>query len=123
MAERILVVEDDEKSRRLLDDVLRFHGYAILAVESGELALREAPAFAPQAALLDIQLPGMNGFQLLESLRGLFGALPVIAVTASVMSHDRERILGAGFDAYIPKPVNIRQLLEILRAQLARRPE
>jgi two-component system cell cycle response regulator DivK len=123
MPERILLVEDDEKSRRLLDDVLRFHGYSVMAVDSGERALREVPAFAPQAALLDIQLPGMTGFQMLEGLRLRFGAMPVIAVTASVMHHDRERILGAGFDAYIPKPVNIRQLLEILRAQLARRPE
>lgn len=118
MAERILVVEDDEKSRRLLTDVLGFHGYEVLALDSGERAVREAAAWRPDAALLDIQLPGMTGFQLLEALRRLFGPMPVIAVTASVMDHDRERIVGAGFDAYIPKPVNIRELLEILRKQL-----
>lgn len=119
MVERILVVEDDEKSRRLLSDVLGFHGFQVLALDSGERALREAAAWRPDVALLDIQLPGMTGFQLLDGLRALFGTMPVIAVTASVMDHDRERIVGAGFDAYIPKPVNIRQLLEILRDQLA----
>lgn len=119
MAERILVVEDDEKSRRLLVDVLAFHGYEVLALDSGERAMREARAWMPDAALLDIQLPGMTGFQLLESLRAFFGPMPVIAVTASVMDHDRERIVGAGFDAYVAKPVNIRQLLEILKDRLA----
>lgn len=116
MPSRILVVEDDEKSRRLLADVLGHHGHEVAACASGEEALREARRQAPHAALLDIQLPGISGFEVLEGLRAVCGEprLPVLAVTASVMEHERARILAAGFDAYVAKPVNIRQLIGIL---------
>lgn len=121
MASLVMVVEDDEKSRRLLADVLRHRGYEVAAFESGEAALRVAAALSPRAALVDIQLPGMNGFDVLVGLRALCGnaRLPVLAVTASAMDHDRRRILASGFDAYVAKPVNIRQLLETLDALVA----
>ena len=121
MIRRILVVEDDEKSRRLLSDVLAYHGYEVLAAESGEQGLAEAIARAPDAALLDIQLPGISGFEVLAALRaGSAGErMPAVAVTASVMDQDRRRIFAAGFDAYIAKPVNIRQLIDTLQRLLA----
>ncbi|MGE5615596.1 MAG: response regulator [Bacillota bacterium] len=116
MSKRILVVEDDEKSRRLLVDVLGYHGYDVCAAESGEQGLRDARDRAPDAALLDIQLPGISGFDVLAELRSWSDRtrLPVVAVTASVMDHDRRKILAAGFDAFVSKPVNIRELLETL---------
>ena len=122
MPRRILVVEDDEKSRRLLTDVLGFHGYEVWAVETGEQGLRDAAAYAPDVALLDIQLPGISGFDVLRRLRSENGGahLPVVAVTASVMDQDRRKILAAGFDAYVAKPVNIRELLQTLEELLAR---
>ena len=118
MAKRILVVEDDEKSRRLLTDVLGYHGYEVAAVESGEEGLERARSRPPDAALLDIQLPGISGFDVLAELRSWTdrGRMPVVAVTASVMDHDRKRILAAGFDAYVSKPVNIRELLQTLES-------
>jgi len=120
MAKRILVVEDDEKSRRLLTDVLGYHGYDVAAVESGEQGLDEARARTPDAALLDIQLPGISGFDVLAELRSWSGGrLPVVAVTASAMDQDRKMILAAGFDAYVAKPVNIRQLLQTLEQLFA----
>jgi CheY-like chemotaxis protein len=121
MPSRILVVEDDEKSRRLLCDVLAYHGYEVVAAESGEQGLAEAIARAPDAALLDIQLPGISGFEVLAALRsGAAGErLPAVAVTASVMDQDRRRIFAAGFDAYVAKPVNIRQLIDTLQRLLA----
>ena len=124
MAKRILVVEDDEKSRRLLVDVLGYHGYEVCAAESGEQGLRDARDHAPDAALLDIQLPGISGFDVLAELRSWDDRtrLPVVAVTASVMDHDRRKILAAGFDAYVSKPVNIRELLHTLGALLAEEP-
>ena len=70
MAKRILVVEDDEKSRRLLIDVLGFHGFEVIAAESGERGLEAVGERLPDAALLDIQLPGISGFAVLEQLRG-----------------------------------------------------
>jgi CheY-like chemotaxis protein len=120
MASRILVVEDDEKSRRLLTDVLRWHGYDVAAVETGELGLAEAGARPPDAALLDISLPGISGFELLAALRanGL-PPFPAVAVTASVMDEDRRRMLAAGFDAYVGKPVNIRELIATLQRLLS----
>jgi len=120
MASRILVVEDDEKSRRLLVDVLGWHGYEVDAADSGERAVAAAQARAPHVALLDIQLPGMSGFDVLAALRGdgFERRIPAIAVTASVMDQDRRRILAAGFDAYVGKPVNIRQLLDTLQRLL-----
>jgi CheY-like chemotaxis protein len=120
MASRILVVEDDEKSRRLLVDVLGWHGYDVAAAENGERAIASAHATPPHAALLDIQLPGMSGFDVLAALRGagFDRRIPAIAVTASVMDQDRRRILAAGFDAYVGKPVNIRELLGTLEKLL-----
>jgi CheY-like chemotaxis protein len=121
MPRRILVVEDDEKSRRLLVDVLGWHGYEVEAAPSGEDGLEIAQARRPDAALLDIQLPGMNGFDVLAGLRGppFHMRIPAVAVTASVMDQDRRRIIAAGFDAYVGKPVNIRELLETLDRLLA----
>ena len=119
MAERILVVEDDERSRRLLRDVLAHHGYEVAAFGSAEAALEDVAAAAPALALLDIQLPGLSGYELLPRLRASCGvALPALAVTASVMDADRRKIVDAGFDAYVAKPVNIRQLLDMIAAIL-----
>ena len=118
---KVLVVEDDEKSRRLLRDVLAFHGFQVTAVESGEEGLREARLVRPDIALLDIELPGINGMGVLAELRREYPQprLPVVAVTASVMDQDRKNILAAGFDAYVPKPVAIRELLATMRGFLA----
>ena len=119
MAKRILVVEDDERSRRLLADVLAHHGYDVSAFESGEEGLEALHAQRLDAALLDIQLPGISGFDMLAEVRASeSAALPVVAVTASVMDHDRKKILAAGFDAYLAKPVNIRELLSTLDSLL-----
>jgi len=122
MAKRILVVEDDEKSRRLLSDVLQYHGFDVCAVASGEAGCADARECSPDAALLDIELPGISGFEVLRRLRDESGGarMPVIAVTASVMDQDRRKILAAGFDAYVPKPVNIRELVTILNELLSR---
>ena len=122
MPSRVLVVEDDEKSRRLLIDVLGLHGYVVRAAASGEEGLADARLCVPDAALLDIQLPGISGFDVLARLRAESGNahLPVIAVTASVMDQDRKKILAAGFDAYVSKPVNIRELLATLNKFLTR---
>ena len=120
MPSRILVVEDDERSRRLLVDVLGHHGFEVVAVETGELGLERTLERLPDAVLLDIQLPGINGFEVLWKLRQVAGGrrVPILAVTASVMDHDRRKIMEAGFDAYVPKPVNIRELLRTLNEML-----
>jgi two-component system cell cycle response regulator DivK len=120
MSSQILVVEDDEKSRRLLVDVLAHYGFDVEGVETGEQGVQRSRDRRPDAVLLDIQLPGINGFEVLWKIRQMAAGkpLPILAVTASVMDQDRRKIMDAGFDAYVPKPVNIRELLQTLRALL-----
>jgi CheY-like chemotaxis protein len=120
-ASLILVVEDDPRSRRLLRDVLGFHGYRVQEVDSGEDALAAIAVERPAAVLLDIQLPGISGFDVLARLRAdqSLAGVPVVAVTASVMEHDRKRIMAAGFDHYLPKPVDLDQLLRLVAEMVA----
>ena len=101
-------------------DVLGHHGFEVVAVETGEAGLARSGERLPDAALLDIQLPGINGFEVLWKLRQIAGGerVPILAVTASVMDHDRRKIMEAGFDAYVPKPVNIRELVKTLNGML-----
>ena len=120
--ERILIVEDNEKSRRLVRDVLRFKGYETVETETAEEGLRVAREVRPALILMDIQLPGMSGIDALGCLRAdpATRDIPVIAVTASVMTQDRKQILAAGFDAYQPKPITVKSFLDAVRQTLDR---
>ena len=120
--ERILIVEDNEKSRRLVRDVLRVKGYETVETETAEEGLRVAREVRPALILMDIQLPGMNGIDALGYLRAdpATRDIPVIAVTASVMTQDRKQILAAGFDAYQPKPITVKAFLDAIRETLDR---
>ena len=109
----VIIIEDDEKSRRLLADVLGHHGYTILQTDRAEEVVGLLEASHAGVVLMDIQLPGISGFEALARIRALPGiaATRVIAVTASAMDLDRKRIMDAGFDGYVPKPVNLKELL------------
>src|SRR5262245_16048356 len=111
--ETILVVEDNEKNRRLLRDVLQFKGYKTLESETAEDGIRIAHESKPSLILMDFHLPGMNGIQALEVLRAdaATRSIPVIAVTASAMTEDRQRIVAAGFDGLQTKPINVKVFL------------
>jgi len=119
----ILIVEDNEKNLKLVRDVLQVKGYATLEAGTGEDAIRLARERKPDLILMDIQLPGMSGIEALEILRAdpATAPLPVIAVTASVMQHDRKQITAAGFDAYVGKPINIKEFLDAVRSALEAR--
>ena len=118
--ETILVVEDNEKNRRLLRDVLQFKGYRILESETAEEGIRIAHEDKPALILMDFHLPGMNGIQALEVLRAddATRAIPVIAVTASAMTEDRQKIIAAGFDGLQTKPINVKTFLEAVAQTL-----
>ena len=120
--ELILVVEDNEKNRKLVRDVLTVKGYQLLEAETGEDALRLARERHPALVLMDIQLPGIDGIEALRQLRAdrATAAIPVVAVTASAMTHDRQKIMAAGFDAYQAKPISVRPFLELVRDVLDR---
>ena len=122
--ELILIVEDNEKNRKLARDVLQATGYRTLECGSGEDALRLARESAPALVLMDIQLPGMDGIEAFRRLRDdpATRAIPVMAVTASAMTHSRQTILAAGFDGYQTKPISVRDFLAAVRALLDRPP-
>lgn len=120
--ELILIVEDNEKNRKLERDVLQFHGYRTAEAETAEEGIRLARESVPALILMDIQLPGMNGMQALGYLRAdpLTRTVPVIAVTASAMTHDRQKIMAAGFDGYQSKPINVKEFVAAVRQMLDR---
>ena len=118
----ILIVEDNEKNLKLVRDVLQAKGYATIEAGTAEEGIRLALERQPNLILMDIQLPGMNGIEALKALRAdpATAAIPAVAVTASVMQQDRKQITAAGFDAYVGKPINIREFLETVRSVLER---
>ncbi len=120
---RILIIEDNEKNLKLVRDVLQVKGHTTFEAMTGEDGVRIAREELPDLVLMDIQLPGMNGIDALRVLRTdpQTAAIPVIAVTASVMQQDRKMITDAGFDAYVGKPINLREFLEAVRVALERR--
>jgi two-component system, cell cycle response regulator DivK len=122
--ELILIVEDNEKNRKLVRDVLQWKGYRTIEAETAEIGLALARESNPVLILMDIQLPGMSGIDALLELRAdaATRSIPVVAVTASAMMQDRQRILAAGFDAYQSKPIDVKAFLELVSTLVAAGP-
>ena len=117
LGKRVLIVEDNEKNMKLVRDVLQATGYSTLEATTGEEAIELSLSQAPALVLMDVQLPGIDGVEALERLRQneRTASIPVLALTAQAMSGDRERFLEAGFDGYLSKPVDVRELIEAVR--------
>ena len=115
--ERVLVVEDNEKNMKLFRDVLMATGYRTLEATTGWRAIKLAAEHAPDLVLMDIELPDIDGVEVLSRLRAdeRTASIPVLAVTAQAMHGDRERFLSAGFDGYMSKPVNVVELVGAVR--------
>jgi two-component system, cell cycle response regulator DivK len=111
--ELILIVEDNPKNLKLVRDILQVKGYQTVEAETGEEGVRLARERLPALILMDIQLPGMSGIEALGLIRAdaMTRTIPVIAVTASVMPQDRQRVMAAGFDGFQGKPISVRELL------------
>jgi two-component system cell cycle response regulator DivK len=120
--ELILLVEDNDKNRKLAHDVLVHDGYRVVDAESAEEALRLVQEQRPDLVLMDIHLPGINGIEALRRLRDEPATrdIPVMAVTASAMTHDRAKIMAAGFDGYQSKPISVKPFLAAVRQLLDR---
>ena len=118
----VLIVEDNDKNRKLVRDVLTFKGYNVIESETGEEGVRLARERSPSLVLMDIRLPGIDGVEALRRLRAeeTTRGISVMAMTASVMSEDRQKILAAGFDAYQSKPINVTDFVAAV-AQLLER--
>lgn len=109
MNKTVLIVEDNERNRKLLRTILEFRGYDVVECTDGESSLAAALAVSPVLVLMDIRLPGIDGTEALRRLRDdpRTAATPVIAVTASVTPSERSRVLAAGFHSYVGKPIDI----------------
>jgi CheY-like chemotaxis protein len=117
---RILVVEDSPDNMKLFRTLLALKGHQVTELPGGEGLLETIAGADPELVLMDIQLPGKDGFALLAEIRqSPHGALRVLALTAHAMSGDRERALQAGFDGYITKPIEIRSFPDLVKRALA----
>ena len=116
----ILIIEDNERNLKLVRDVLQFNGFQTAEARTAEDGLALASASPPDLVLLDLQLPGIDGMEAFRQLRGSppTADVPVVAVTALAMKDDRERVLRAGFDGYLEKPISVRELPGQVRAFL-----
>jgi two-component system, cell cycle response regulator DivK len=111
--ELILIIEDNEKNRKLVRDVLQVKGHKTIESETAEEGLKLAIEKSPDLILMDIQLPGMDGIAALKQLKAEAKTknIPVIAVTASAMTYNRQTMLAEGFDGYQAKPINLKEFL------------
>src|SRR5438128_8175150 len=107
--ELILIVEDNPKNLKLVRDTLQVKGYQTIEAETGEEGVRLAHERHPALILMDIQLPGISGIEALQQLRAeqATRGIPIMAMTASVMTADRQKITDAGFDAFQSKPLKV----------------
>ena len=121
--ELILIIEDNEKNRKLVRDVLQVKGYKTIESETAEDGLKLALDKSPALVLMDIQLPGMDGIAALKQLRAnpQTKSVPVIAITASAMTNNRQAMLAEGFDGYQSKPISVKHFLGELERVLASR--
>jgi len=113
----ILIVEDNEKNMKLARDLLQAKGYATLEAVNGIDGVRLAKQHVPDLVLMDIQLPDINGIEAYEQLRAdaSTAAIPIVAFTASVTPVDRTRVMQAGFDGFLSKPINIKEFLSTVK--------
>ena len=110
---RILIVEDNEKNMKLVRDILRHKGYETLEAVNGLDGVRLATEGQPDLILMDIQLPDIDGIEALSRIRKepALDAVPVLAVSASVMPEDQHKIVSSGFDAYLTKPISLKPFM------------
>jgi len=118
--ELILIVEDNERNRKLVRDVLQFRGYQTIEAETGEDALRLARERRPALVLMDIQLPGIDGYEATRQIKAkpALSATPLIVVTSYALSGDDAKAFAAGADGYVSKPFSPRALLAKVRGFL-----
>jgi two-component system, cell cycle response regulator DivK len=117
MSQRILVVEDQQDNRQILRDLLTNAGFEVIEAADGEGGLVAAATYRPDLILMDIQLPGLDGYEATRRIKAdaMLRAIPVIAVTSYGLAGDDEKARAAGCDAYIAKPFSPRQLLAKVR--------
>jgi two-component system, cell cycle response regulator DivK len=118
--QRVLIIEDDENNMELITFILERHGYVTLRATTAGRGLEMLKEERPDFVLLDIQLPDINGYEVLQHIREseIGTDLPVIAVTSFAMTGDRQRLLNAGCNGYLEKPIDPFRIIEQIRSVL-----
>ncbi len=113
----VLIVEDNEKNMKLARDILQAKGFKTVEAVTGEEGVKLAKEKKPDLVLMDIQLPGISGIDAFKQLRADVNTarIPVIALTASVTPTDRSQITAAGFDAFVSKPINLKEFVATVK--------
>ena len=121
MSKRILVIEDQEDNRQILRDLLTSADFEVIEAADGEAGLAAAAAHRPDLILMDIQLPGLDGYEATRRIKtdAVLQTIPIIVVTSYVLAGDDDKARAAGCDAYISKPYSPRQLLAMVREYLS----
>ena len=121
--ELILIVEDNEKNRKLVRDVLQFKGYRTLDAVTGEEGVALAKEHKPDLILMDYQLPGIDGIEAFHQIRNDASTrhIPIVAVTASAMPEDAVKMKEAGFDGFQTKPINVKDFVQAINDLFAKR--
>lgn len=112
VSRKILIVEDNQDSRELVVKILKNKGYQIIEAIDGVEALEKARVEKPDLILMDISIPKIDGYEVTKRLKSEedFKDIPIVALTAHAMKGDREKFITAGFEGYISKPINVREL-------------
>jgi CheY-like chemotaxis protein len=120
MAKKVLAIEDNLSNMILISRVVEAEGYDLLRAEDGNQALQLLEDEMPDLILLDINIPGIHGLDLAKQLKAdaRLAKIPLVATTANVLLGDRERCLEAGCDDYLPKPLDIRELRNVMRTYI-----
>jgi two-component system, cell cycle response regulator DivK len=120
MSKRVLVVEDHETNRRILRDLLTSTGYDLIEAVTGEEGVAWAETYRPDLILMDIQLPGLDGYEATRRIKEnpSLSHIPIIAVTSYALSGDEEKAIEAGCEAYVSKPFSPRLVLAKVREYL-----
>ena len=122
---KILIVEDDPRSLKMIQMTLRSYGYSLLEATDGEEALKVARNDKPDLIIMDLRLPKVSGLEVTRQLRQMsdFNHIAIIAITAYAMKGDKEKAISAGCDAYLAKPINTRELPKLVTEMLLQRKE
>lgn len=117
---KVLLVEDNYMNKVLVKEILTLNGYEVIEAQSGVEAIKILAASRPDIILMDLHLPEMDGFTATRIIKSdeRNKEIPILALTASAMKGDEEKILSRGFDGYVAKPIEVRKLLEIISASL-----
>src|SRR5688572_29246854 len=113
---RLVVVDDEPNIRELLAASLRFAGFEVVAVESGEQAIRSVERHRPDLLVLDVMMPGMDGFEVVRRIRSAGRVMPVLFLTARDATEDKITGLTLGGDDYVTKPFSLEELIARIRA-------